>query len=328
MQRKLIIGILLATVINISFADNPPPRKESFRTWVKALRVEALADGIKPQVFDSLFKHLKPDPRLLHFDRKQPEKRLTFRKYRKTRGDNYRILLGKRYYKKYRALLEEVGGSYGVSPCMITALWGIESSYGNFMGTHKVIRSLATLAYDTRRSDFFRNELIHALRIVNGGHVKLADFKGEWAGGTGQPQFLPSSWFKHAVDYDKDGRKDIWRSHADIFASIANYLVDYGWKSDEPWGVEVRLPRHFDKSLADLQIEKSVSEWEALGIKVAAKEKHPDSKLMASIVTPLGGPNFMVFNNFKVLMEYNRSTYYAATVAYISDSICKKVGRK
>ncbi len=324
LSLKQWICLSLVFFISPLFASSIPNQTATFKKWVQELRKEALADGIKANTFDKIFAGMTPDQALLHFDRKQPERRITFAKYRQTRGDSYRILLGRRYYQKNKALLEQVGKVYGVSPCVITALWGIESSYGNFMGKFPVLRSLATLAYDTRRSEFFRNELMYALHIVNEGHVQLQDFKGEWAGGTGQPQFLPSSWHKHAVDFDKDGRKDIWGSKGDVFASIANYLVDYGWQTGQAWGVEVTLPPDFNKKLVNLAITKPVQQWYQLGVKLNPNQIKPDLKLQASIVFPLGGPAFMVFNNFKVLMQYNKSTYYAATVAYLADEICQK----
>jgi membrane-bound lytic murein transglycosylase B len=300
-------------------------RQQSWHSWLQGVRQEAIGQGIDPALFDRVFQGMTPSQKHLYFDRRQPEKRLTYLKYRTTRGDAFRIKLGRQEYKKHRQLLEAVSNSFGVSPCFIVAIWGLESSYGRFMGQFPVLRSLATLAYDTRRSAFFRKELFLALHILNEGHVSLKDFRGEWAGATGQPQFLPSSWHKYAVDYNKDGHKDIWRTHGDIFASIANYLAQNGWQPGQPCSAEVILPYGFDQNLLaskNLKIKKTVHEWQQLGVRF---KRHPKINPNSSsyIIHPYGGPDLMVFNNFDVLMKWNRSIYYAGTVEYMANSICR-----
>jgi membrane-bound lytic murein transglycosylase B len=294
-----------------------------WENWLKDLRQEAAAKEVKPQLFDRIFNTRTPSKRHIQLDRSQPETRLTFYKYRDTRGDQYRIKLGRQEYKRYEDILEEVGKQYGVNPCFIVALWGLESSYGRFMGSFDVIRSLATLAYDGRRSEFFRKELLLALKMVNDGHVALEDFKGEWAGGSGHPQFLPSSWNKHAVDYDLDGRKDIWKTHADVFASIANYLHQNGWQAGQPVMVTVTLPDDFDQNLLGYKQEKTVREWQQLGVRIKPHQGPVDTSLRVSIVQPYGGPILMAFNNFKVLLKWNYSSFYAGTVNYVAEQICQ-----
>ena len=212
---------------------------------------------------------------------------------------------------------------YGVSPCFIVSAWGLETSYGRFMGSFSVIKSLATLAYDNRRGAFFRKQLFYALHILNEGHVKLVDFKGEWAGASGQPQFLPSNWHHYAVDYNKDGRKDIWKTHSDVFASIANYLLQHGWRTGEPWATEVSTPHGLDPDLFNLKITKTVKEWRRLGVRLVNRQiLNPG--MPASIVRPYGGPTYMVFNNFKVIMKWNHSIYYAGTIGYMAEQICRR----
>lgn len=296
--------------------------KPSWNQWVKELRQEAIADGISPQLFDRAFTGLRPDKRTVHFDRKQPETRLTYQKYRNTRGDNYRIVLGRKKFKQNSELLNRIGREYGVDPCMITSLWGIESSYGHYMGTFPVIKSLATLAYDDRRSAFFRKELLYALRILDNGDVTMDKFVGEWAGGSGQPQFLPSSWFKFAVDYDGDGHRDIWTSKPDVFASIANYLKQNGWQANQPWYVEVNVPSH----LANVPDDEwhPVSYWRQQGVQTKANYQFPSQDIKARLIKPYGGPHFLAFKNFDVIKRYNNSTFYAGTVGYIADKICRR----
>jgi membrane-bound lytic murein transglycosylase B len=297
---------------------------EDWQNWVAQLKKEAVADGISPNVFDKLFSGLQPDRKVMHLDHTQPEKRLKFLDYRRTRIDAYRITLGVKEYKRHRALLENIGNHFGVNPCFIVALWGIETSYGHFMGNFPVIRSLATLSFDDRRSQLFRKELLIALHIINEGHVGNQDFKGEWAGASGQPQFLPSSWKIYAVDYDHDGRKDIWRSYADSFASIANYLVQHGWEREQPWGIEINLPKNV---LTDAKLEnvKPVESWLAMGVRPVYGALTPDAHLPASIVNFYGGPNYMVFKNFHALLGYNNSLFYAGSVGYLADQICKRI---
>lgn len=317
----LIIGFLLFSLLTPqSFAK----QKQSWNSFVKEVRKEALSQGIRPEVFDKAFRGIKaPNRRVLNLDRSQPEKRLTFLKYRNTRADNYRIVLGRRELKKYKNILNKIGNEYGVSPCFITSIWGLETSYGRYMGSFPVIKSLATLAYDNRRSAFFRKQLFLALHILNDEHVTLKKFKGEWAGASGHPQFLPSSWHNYAVDYNADGKKDIWSTLSDAFASIANYLVANGWKRGEPWAMAVKVPSHFDDKIMTRDVTKTVREWKKLGVR-PADGKFPNPNLPASIVHPYGGPTLMIFNNFKVIMKWNRSIYYAGTVGYMAEEICKR----
>lgn len=315
----VLFGLALSSSVSVCvFAQS------SWYNYISQLRSEALTQDIRPEVFDRAFQNItKPSKKVLHFDRTQPEKRLTFLKYRKTRANETRIAIGRREIKKHAMLLNHIASQYGVSKCFIVSLWGLETSYGRFMGSFPVIKSLATLAYDNRRAAFFRKQLFYALHILNGDHVKLKDFKGEWAGASGQPQFLPSSWHHYAVDHNGDGRKDIWKTHSDVFASIANYLIQHGWKSGQPWAIKVTLPMHFDEVLLSRKVVKSVSEWLSLGVRVSTNKHLLDTDLPASVVEPDGGPVMMIFNNFKVIMKWNHSIYYAGTVGYMAEQICR-----
>ncbi len=298
--------------------------QQSWDSWVADLRQEALQDGIQADLFDRLFSEIRPNTSILHFDRKQPEHRLTFDKYRSSRADQYRIKIGQQKFKSNQQVLSEVGQTYGVDPCFIVAFWGMESSYGNFMGKYPVIKSLATLAYDSRRGDFFRKELLIALHILQEGHIDEAHFKGEWAGGSGHPQFLPSSWRRFAVDYNQDGRKDIWETPVDVFASIANYLNGNGWQAGQPWAIKVQVPASFDPSIADRKLKRTVGEWKKLGVVPLHGYTFPNDDVQAAIIMPFGGPVFMTFKNFDVIMSYNNSTFYAGTIGYMADSICRR----
>ncbi len=312
---------ITAILAGVAVAAVAQPQGD-WRTWLQGAREEALSQGIAPSVLDAAFAGLnEPSRQVKGLAKSQPEHRLTYSKYRDSRIDNYRIIVGRREFKKNQALLTQIGQQYGVDPYFIVSFWGMESSYGTYMGNFPVIKSLATLAYDSKRAQFFRQELMLALHILNDKHVTLAQFKGEWAGASGQPQFLPSSWVKYAVDYDGDGRKDIWTSKADVFASIANYMKINGWHADEPWAIYVKLPQNFDKTLEGKTIVKSVSEWNALGVRTAQGEPLPYQQLQASIVEPLGGPVFLAFPNYKMILRYNNSIYYAGAIGYLADKI-------
>lgn len=321
-MSRLLLLLSLFCIANTALAAN----QSSWRSWVNELRNEAVHDGISENLFDSVFDRMRaPSRKVRSLSKSQPEHRLTFQKYRKSRASNYRVLIGKRKYKKFKPLLTEVGEQFGVDPCFIVSIWGMETSYGSYMGNFPVLNSLATLAYDSKRKDFFRKQLIYALHIVNDGHVSLSDYKGEWAGASGQPQFLPSSWMDYAVDFNHDGKKDIWRTHSDVFASIANYLKQKGWQTNEPWAMKVSIPRHFDMNLEGRKIRKPVSEWSRLGVRMPDGSALPYQNLEASIVKPYGGPALLAFKNFRVIMRYNNSTYYAGSIGYMADKICGRV---
>lgn len=297
----------------------------NWNDWVAALRKEAISEGIRSEVFDEAFRDIhEPSKQIKHLLKSQPEHRLTFSRYLHTRVDAYRIAMGQKQFEKNRALLEQIGQKYQVDPCFIVAFWGMETSYGTYMGDFPVIKSLATLAYDSHRTDFFRHELLLALHILNDGHVKLSQFKGEWAGASGQPQFLPSSWVDYAVDYDGDGRKDIWTSKPDVFASIANYMQKNGWQEGQPWAIPVKLPVHFDKNLIGKSIHKRVSEWNALGVRTMQGEPLPEAGLEASIVHPNEGPVVLALPNYRVILRYNNSIYYAGAIGYLADKVCHR----
>ncbi len=322
MKQLLSVCLSLMCVL---FVEQALAAKLSWNEWVLQLKKEAIEQGIDENLFDRVFATIPgPNPQVLHLNHTQPEHRITFFQYRDTRAGKYKIFLGRRELQKHRTLLQNVGRDFKVDPCFIVALWGMESDYGHVTGNFPVIKSLATLAYESNRSARFRKELLLALQIVNSKQISLAKFKGEWAGASGQPQFLPSSWFKYAVDYDHDGRKDIWTSYPDVFASIANYLAKNGWRLDEPWAIVVKLPDHFNQHFIGKDTQRLVKQWNKLGVRTQSGASLPHQDLSASIVQPDGGPTFLIFDNFRTLLSYNNSIYYAGTVGYMADRICQK----
>lgn len=299
--------------------------QQNWNQWLTGVRQEALAQGISASLLDEALTDMhEPSRQVKGLSRSQPEHRLTFAKYLSSRVDNYRVAIGRKELERNRAILEKIGQEYGVDPCFIVSFWGMESSYGSYMGNFPVIRSLATLAYESNRPDFFRHELLLGLHILNDGHVSMTHFKGEWAGASGQCQFLPSSWVKYAVDYDGDGRKDIWESKPDVFASIANYMKQNGWQSGESWAIQVTLPANFDMQLEGKTTVKPVAEWNAMGVRTENGKPLPYEQLKASIVKPLGGPVFLAYPNYKMILRYNNSIYYAGAIGYLADKICKR----
>lgn len=299
--------------------------QKNWNLWLQEVKQEALDQGISPEVIRMAFADVhEPSRKVKGLSKHQPEHRLSYYKYRKSRIDSYRIAMGKKRYKQYQETLEAIGREYGVDPCFIVSFWGIETSYGGYMGNFPVIKSLTTLAYDSKRAEFFRQELFTALHILNDGHVDLKHFKGEWAGASGHPQFLPSSWVQYAVDYDGDGKRDIWRSKPDALASIANYMKGKGWREGEPWAIHVKLPANFDRNLEGKSTVKTVKEWQELGVRTKNGGALPHPELKASIIQPHGGPVFLAYPNYKMILRYNNSIYYAGAVGYLADRICKR----
>ena len=295
----------------------------SFSQWVDALRQEAAQRGIRSATLDAALDGLEPIARIIELDRKQPEFTLTFRQYMDRVVPRARVEMGRQRLRENRALLEEIGRKYGVQPRFLVAFWGIETDFGRLTGGFRVIPALATLAYDGRRSAYFRRELLNALEILDQGHIALPDMVGSWAGAMGQSQFMPSSFVTFAVDYDGDGRKDIWNTKADVFASAANYLSRVGWKGDQTWGRPARLPKGFDTGLASLKIRKRLSEWQRLGVRRADGGDLPKRDLMASVVLAEGpgGPAYVVYDNYHAILKWNRSTFFALAVGSLAEQI-------
>lgn len=294
-----------------------------FQAWLEGVRAEAVSRGITAETLDTALVDLEPIPRVIELDRRQPEVVLTFEQYIERVASDARVRAGRRMLRRHQALLEEIGAAYGVQPRFIVALWGIETNFGTNTGGFPVIAALATLAFDGRRSDFFRAELLNALEILDQKHVELDRMTGSWAGAMGQNQFMPSSFLSFAVDYDGDGRRDIWTTRADIFASSANYLAKQGWHEDQSWGDEVRLADDIDAALVGLEVKKPLSEWRALGLRRSDGGDLAEADVTASLVMPAGEPEpaFLVYDNFRAILQWNRSLFFALTVGQLADRI-------
>ncbi|MEX1107340.1 MAG: lytic murein transglycosylase [Dongiaceae bacterium] len=295
----------------------------AFQAWLTEFKAEAVANGITPATLDaSLFNVFGPIAKVIELDRTQPESRLTLDEYLAKVISTDRIARGQANLAANRETLDAIGAQFGVQPRFIVALWGIETDYGRVTGNYSVIGSLATLAYEGRRAEFFREELLHALHIVQEGHIDAYNMIGSWAGAMGQTQFMPSSFRAYAVDYNGDGRRDIWGTLPDVFASIASYLSSFDWRADQTWGREVLVPAGMDPNLATLDIEKTLPEWQALGVRQLGGAPLPDRPLMASLLYPGDGPrSFLLYPNFKTILKWNYSSYFGCAVGYLADGI-------
>ena len=324
--RRLTAMVLPLLLLATGYATHIGAQEEDFAAWVAAFRQEALTEGIGSDTLDAVLPGLTFRSRVVELDRRQPEGTLTYAGYLSRVLPPARVNRGKRLLRKHRALLTEIGEAYGVQPRFIVALWGIESDFGRVTGGFPVLDALATLAFDGRRGAFFRGQLLDALRIVDDGHIQPDKMLGSWAGAMGQSQFMPSSFQQFAVDHDGDGRRDIWETLPDVFASAANYLARAGWQYDQTWGRRVRLPAGFDVDLTGLEVTKSLDKWQALGVRRSNGEDLPTRPLPASVILPGGpdGPAFLTYPNYRVLLKWNRSHYFATTVGQFADMLAAR----
>lgn len=297
---------------------------ESFYAFLDAVRREAAARGIRRSTVDIALRGAEYLPHVIELDQHQPERVLTFAEYLAKTVSPQRQENARRQLLDNRALLDAIARRWNVDPRIIVALWGLESDFGAVTGNYMVVSSLATLGYEGRRGPYFRGELISALRIIDQGNVQATAMTGSWAGAMGQCQFMPSTYLGYAVDYDGDGRRDIWHDRADVLASIANFISRLGWRGGESWGRKVVLPQGFDARFTGLEVRRAAWEWGRMGVRgldagpLAGREE-------ASLVLPGGesGPALLVFNNFRTIMRWNKSTYFAAAVGYLADSMAR-----
>lgn len=296
---------------------------QSFAAWLKGFRVEALAAGITEQTFDRAMTGVTPDQDVVDADQNQPEFVKPVWVYLNGALSDKRVLRGRALLTENKPLLDAIEKKYGVDRNVVVAIWGLESNFGDFMGSQRVVRSLATLAYEGRRQTFGKSQLIAALKIIQAGDVGPEGLLGSWAGAMGQTQFIPTTYLAHAVDFDGDGKRNIWTSRADTLASTAQYLSVSGWEQGAAWGYEVRTPKGFDYAQADMSVKKSVAAWEKLGVKRINGKTLPkkDQTAAASLFLPAGhkGPAFLVMNNFRTVLAYNASTSYSMAVNLLAD---------
>ncbi len=329
--RYNIAGVLLAMLSAMpASADNHPlPDDEpmlsdaEFSACQARFENQARQKGISEDVIAQAINGLSISQRVLELDRKQPEFTSSFASYLNKRVTDARVAQGRALLQQHHKLLNKVSKDYGVPPSYLVSFWGMETNFGSYLGKMSILDSLATLGCDKRRSQFFTTELMNALTLLDEGVVGVEGFRGSWAGAMGNMQFMPSAYLKHAVDYDGDGKRDLWNSLDDAMGSAGNFLKNLGWQKGERWGREVRLGKNFDYLSANLKNRKPLSEWAALGVKQANGLPLPDADMEAAILVPSGhnGPAFLVYQNFDVIMRWNRSESYAIAVGYFANRI-------
>jgi membrane-bound lytic murein transglycosylase B len=340
MRRHLVMvaAACLSCVIAARVQELPAvaalPSAQPFAEWLAELRSEALARGIRPEVLDpALADVTEPVAAILERDRTQAEFTLELDQYLKRRLTPSLVRTAQTKFAGSRTLLTDIGKRYGVSPRIVVAVWGLESNFGRFAGVRPTIPALATLAYDPRRATFFRSELFNALEILNRGDIELAKLKGSWAGALGQPQFMPSSYLRYAQDFDGDGRRDIWTSQPDVFASVAFYLREHGWSDRMTWGREVVIPKAARRAVAAvparaegcraeraMTVKRPLSDWKRRGVRATGNRALPPGDTPASLVTA-GARDFLVYDNYQAILRYNCAHTYALSVALLADRL-------
>jgi len=306
----------------VFFTSSVFATSHSFEEFLDQVRKTATEQGVSKPTIDKAFFELTPRPSAIVSDKAQAEFNQNFWHYVNKRVSKVRLNNGKDTLKKNALLLNKASEKYGVPAYVIVAFLGLESNYGNYMGSESLIRSLATLAYDQRRSKFFTRELIAVLKLMDKKTIPF-DATGSWAGAMGAVQFMPTNVIAYGVDANNDGKVDLWNEKADIYASAANFLNKLGWKNGEKWGREALIPKNFNYQLTGLNNKKTVNEWAALGVRRGNNSNLPKSNFKASLIVPMGhkGPAFLVYRNFDAIMGWNRSILYALSVAYLSDRL-------
>jgi len=324
---RSLAALAVAPTAACAAEEAPPPvtaaPTDPFGIWLLNFRTDANSGGVSDEVIDRIFPTLKVNPRVVELDRRQPEFTMTWARYRETRLSDTRIARGREELRSNVTLLRLIEDRFGVPGRVIVSIWGLETSFGGFTGNFSTLDSLATLAYEGRRATYFRRELVAALRIVQQGDKPHERMTGSWAGAMGQPQFMPTSFLKLAVDFDGDGRRDIWDSRPDALASIANYLARSNWSPGEPWIRRVTLPKGFDVTRAGRANRRPSADWTRAGVRRPDGSPLPPEDPPSGILLPDGvsGEAYAVHRNFDVFRAYNPSDYYALAVGLLADAI-------
>ncbi len=318
LTRRLLLAAIPATA-----AVNAQAAPDSFAGFLAGLRAEARRAGISAATLDRALAGLAPNAKVLERDRHQPEFTMTWAQYRALLITDKRIDAGRAAVRDNRVLLSAVQGRFAVGPAVVTGIWGLESSFGAQTGDFHVVDALATLAWDGRRAGFFRPELMAALKILDHGDVTPERMTGSYAGAMGQPQFMPTSFLRYAVDFEGDGRRDIWTNRADVLASIANYLAQSGWRPGETWGQAVTLPAGFDTNATGREARRPLADWARQGVRPVEGRWRSTAETSAAVLLPdgAGGEAFVVYPNFAAIRRYNPSDFYALAVGLLGDTL-------
>jgi peptidoglycan lytic transglycosylase B len=350
-RALIVLGFVVATIAPISGQTppeptpppTPPPTPSAtataplppFPEWLAGVRAEAIAKGIGEETVTRALTGVEPVPQILERDRAQAEFTLTMKEYMERRLNYATLTTAKEAAAEYRALLARVGKTYDVPPRFLVSVWGLESNFGRFAGVRPMIPTLATLAYEPRRATFFRQQLLDALIVLDKGYIDLPRLNGSWAGAMGQPQFMPSSYLMYAQDFDGDGRRDIWTSQADVFASIAYYLQQHHWDGDQTWGRRVTVPAAARAKVDEaaplrssgcraerqMTVPLTLDTWRKLGVRRADRGALPSGEMAASLVETDSGTSYLVYRNYEALLAYNCAHTYALSVSLLADAV-------
>ncbi|APD92814.1 lytic transglycosylase [Alteromonas mediterranea] len=303
---------------------------EHFSSCTAALADRAKQEGVSQQIIDEVFPHLVHQDRVIELDRSQPEFVQTFPGYFSKRVTDWRTEKGKAMYAKHEKLLHKLSDKYGVPPHYLLAFWGLETNFGSYKGKMPVLDSLATLACDKRRSKYFTQEFLVAVKLMQREKLKKDNMVGSWAGAMGHTQFMPSAYTHYAIDGDGDGEINLWESEEDALSSAANFLASLGWERSFRWGREVKLPEGFNYQESGYKNRKPLSEWHEQGVKKADGSPLGEGDTTAYVIVPAGhnGPAFIAYKNFRVIMRWNNSEFYAIAVGVLADRIAGASGIK
>ncbi|VAW48520.1 Membrane-bound lytic murein transglycosylase B, partial [hydrothermal vent metagenome] len=325
--RLIIVTLLLTISLTAHAQSSVPEEEQAFQNWLTHFKQQARQAGISEQTLTEAFKDIHLSQKVLESDRKQPEFTRTFFEYFYSAVSQDRIITGRQQYQKHQKLLNQVTEKYGIPSHILVSFWGMETNYGRYTGNIPIIQSLVTLAYDPRRTTFFSKQLIAALKIIDQGHVHPDQMKGSWAGAMGQVQFMPTNYLQYAVDGDKDGKINLWDSLPDAFHSAGNFLQHLGWNPKQTWGEEISLPKRFNYALADNKTQRTITEWQLLGItQTNGQPLTTDLTQTAKLILPSDyrGPAFLVYDNFQIIKRWNNSNNYALAVGHLSNRILGK----
>ena len=319
------VSLLLVSLLSntIAHADVPCRASGSYESWLAGFEREAAAQGISQRAISAAAPFLTYDQKIVNIDRGQRVFSQTFLEFSDRMAAAYRISRGQALIKKYEPVFARIEKQYGVPAPVIVSFWGLESDFGANMGNYRSLSSIASLAYDCRRADRFRSQLFDALRLIERGDLRPEEMIGSWAGELGQTQMMPSEYYKYAVDYDGQGKRDLIHDAPDVLGSTANYLVGLGWKRGEPWLTEVHVPEKLPWDQADLDVQLPRSKWASWGVTLADGRPLPSDNLSASLLLPMGrlGSAFLVYPNFQVYLQWNNSLVYSTTAAYLATRI-------
>jgi lytic murein transglycosylase len=326
MRRRGTIGAIVcltASWLGGAAAAAPCRTNGPYDKWLAEFEREAMANGVSQQTIATAAPYLAYDQRIVNIDRGQRVFTQTFLEFSDRMAAAYRIQRGAALIKTYAPVFAKIDRQFGVPASVIVSFWALESDFGANMGNYRTLSALASLAYDCRRADRFRAQLFDALRLIQRGDLRPSDMVGSWAGELGQTQMMPSEYYQYAVDYDGDGARNLLRSAPDVLASTANYLTGLGWRRDEPWLTEVRVPTRLPWQQADLDTKLPRAKWAGYGVTLADGRPLPADDLPASLLLPMGrfGPAFLAYDNFRVYLQWNNALVYSTTAAYLATRI-------